>query len=40
MVTVCSRCKDAVSFEEVSDGYYAVCLQHDEDLYSFETEEV
>lgn len=38
MIKVCSRCGDAVSFENVSDDYYAVCLQHDEDLFEFETE--
>jgi hypothetical protein len=35
---VCNRCEEQVSFENVSDGYYAVCNNHDEDLYSFETE--
>jgi hypothetical protein len=35
---VCSRCKNEVSFEDVTKGYYAVCPEHDEDLYEFETE--
>lgn len=34
---LCKRCGTPVSFDEVSDGYYAVCPQHDEDLYEFET---
>jgi hypothetical protein len=34
---VCARCKTEVSFNEVSDGYYAVCPNHYEDLYEFET---
>lgn len=36
-VTKCNRCDTKVSFDEVSDGYYAVCPTHDEDLYQFET---
>lgn len=36
---VCARCETRVSFTDVSDGYYAVCLRHDEDLYQFETKE-
>lgn len=36
---VCARCRTPVSFEQVSDGYYAVCPYHDEDLYDFETKE-
>jgi len=35
---VCSRCLDEVSFADVSDGYYAWCKYHGEDLYEFETE--
>jgi hypothetical protein len=38
--TVCTRCESEVSFENVSEGYYAVCLEHDEDLYKIETQEV
>jgi len=38
--TVCSRCATPVVFDEVSDGYYAVCPQHDEDVYQFETREI
>ena len=38
-MVVCNRCKTPVVFENVSEGYYAVCLEHDEDLYQFETEE-
>jgi hypothetical protein len=34
------RCKEEVSFEDVSSGYYAHCETHDEDLYAFETLEV
>lgn len=30
------RCHTTVSFQEVSDGYYAQCPSCDEDLYSFE----
>ena len=39
-VIVCRRCKDEVSFTGVSDGYYAWCNYHGEDLYEFETEKV
>jgi hypothetical protein len=39
-VTVCRRCKDEVFFNGVSDGYYAWCQYHGEDLYEFETEKV
>jgi len=30
------RCNTPVSFEQVSDGYYAQCPSCDEDLFSFE----
>jgi hypothetical protein len=33
---ICSRCETPVSFENVSEGYYAVCPEHYEDLYRFE----
>jgi hypothetical protein len=33
----CNRCQSVVSFEEVTEGYFAFCLMHDEDLYQFET---
>ena len=36
---VCSRCDTPVIYEDVSQGYYAVCPTHDEDLYQFETKE-
>jgi hypothetical protein len=39
-ITVCSRCGDEVSFSDVSDGYYAWCRYHGEDLYEFETKKV
>ena len=32
------RCNTPVSFEQVSDGYYAQCPECDEDLFSFEVE--
>jgi hypothetical protein len=35
---VCLRCRSVVSFDNVSNGYFAVCLTHDEDLFEFETE--
>jgi hypothetical protein len=35
---VCSRCRSEVVFVEVSPGYYAVCPEHFEDLFEFETE--
>lgn len=38
MNEICVRCGNTVSFENVSHGYYAVCLEHDEDLYRFEVE--
>jgi uncharacterized paraquat-inducible protein A len=30
------RCDTVVSFEQVSEGYYAQCPTCDEDLFSFE----
>ena len=39
-ITVCSRCGDEVSFSDVSDGYFAYCRYHGEDLYEFETKKV
>jgi hypothetical protein len=36
-VRACNRCKTPVSLVNVSDGYAAVCLEHDEDLFKFET---
>lgn len=35
---ICARCKTEVSFNEVSGGYFAVCPEHYEDLFQFETE--
>ena len=37
---ICQRCGTKVSFKNVSEGYYAVCPAHDEDLYEIETEEL
>jgi hypothetical protein len=34
---VCARCNTPVVFKDVSPGYYAVCPEHDEDLYQMET---
>ena len=39
MSTTHIRCGEQVSFNEVSEGYYAQCSTCDEDLYLFETEE-
>lgn len=33
---VCNRCDTPVSFDDVSQGYWAVCPQHDEDLFMIE----
>ena len=33
----CNRCHTMVEHEEVSNGYFAYCPSHDEDLFSFET---
>jgi hypothetical protein len=30
------RCGSAISFEDVSDGYFAQCPSCDEDVFSFE----
>lgn len=35
-----NRCREVVSFNDVSEGYYAQCPECYEDLYSFEVEEV
>jgi endogenous inhibitor of DNA gyrase (YacG/DUF329 family) len=37
---MCARCQTPVEFGEVSEGYFAYCPQHDEDLYNIETLEV
>lgn len=34
---VCARCMEPVSFEDVTEGYYAVCENHYEDLDEWET---
>lgn len=34
----CFRCDNQVSFEDVSEGYFAQCLFCDEDLFSFEVD--
>lgn len=34
---VCRRCGTPVSYDDVSPGYFAVCPEHDEDLYLIET---
>lgn len=33
----CTRCETPVSFDDVCEGYFAVCPHHEEDLYEFET---
>ena len=38
LVEVCHRCKTPVTFDDVSEGYYAVCPEHYEDLYEFEVD--
>jgi len=40
MGRVCNRCLTPVNYENVSPGYYAVCNEHQEDLYEFETMEM
>ena len=35
-LTKCARCDSVLSFDEVSDNYYAYCPQHDEDLDKWE----
>ena len=39
-VYVCSRCKTVVdrNKEAVTDGYFAYCPEHDEDLFQIECE--
>jgi hypothetical protein len=32
----CARCLTPVVYTNVSEGYFAVCPEHDEDLYSIE----
>jgi transcription initiation factor IIE alpha subunit len=36
-VIICNRCETEVTFDEVSEGYFAFCPKHDEDLYKIET---
>jgi len=33
---VCRKCRGEIAFETVSDGYFGVCLECDEDFYEFE----
>jgi hypothetical protein len=33
---LCNRCNTPVSFDEVSPGYWAVCPEHNEDLFMIE----
>ena len=33
-----ARCREIISFNEVTKGYYAQCPTCDEDLFSFEVE--
>ena len=37
---ICRRCETPVIYIDVSEGYFAVCPEHDEDLYKFETTKV
>lgn len=37
---VCARCKTPVVFENVTEGYVAVCPEHDEDLLLSEIETI
>ena len=39
MSKIHNRCGNLISFNDVSEGYYAQCPSCDEDLYSFEVEE-
>jgi len=39
MSNKCNRCHTTVLFTDVSDGYFAQCPEHDEDLFQFETYE-
>lgn len=39
MARHCNRCDTEVVFVDVSPDYFAVCPEHDEDLYQFETYE-
>lgn len=39
-IQVCDRCNTPVVFTDVSDGYYAVCPNHDEDLYKIEVKSI
>lgn len=34
---ICNRCETEVKFDDVSDGYFAFCPEHYEDLYEIET---
>lgn len=35
-LTKCARCDSVLSFDEVSDNYYAYCPEHDEDVDRWE----
>ena len=37
---ICRRCETPVIYTDVSEGYFAVCPEHNEDLYKFETNEL
>ena len=38
-ISFCNRCDSQISFVSISKGYFGVCLEHEEDLYKFETYE-
>lgn len=40
LTEVCDRCQTPVTYDNVSDGYYAVCPNHDEDLYKIEVKKI
>jgi len=37
---ICHKCACDITYEEVSEGYFGVCLDCDEDFYKFELEKV
>jgi len=39
-MVVCARCETTVTYNAVTEGYYAYCSEHDEDLFEFETKVV
>jgi len=37
---ICPKCECKITYEDVVEGYFGVCLECDEDFYEFELIEI